>query len=38
MAKGVSNQRCPRQECVEGDEEEEGNEGVYSHWPPSFQP
>jgi len=23
----VSNQRCPRQECVERDEEEEGNEG-----------
>ena len=39
LEKGVSNQqqRCPRQECVEGDEEG-GNEGFYSHLPPSFQP
>ena len=34
----MSNQRCPRQECFERDEEEDVNEGVYSHWPPSFQP
>ena len=39
LEKGVSNhnKRCPRQECVEQDEEE-GNEGVYSRLPPSFQP